>query len=144
MERTFVMVKPDGVKRGLVGEVIRNLERKGYRLSGIKMLQMDKELAVRHYTEHEGKPFFAELVRYITSGPVVAMVWEGPLVIRGVRVLVGATNPLDADPGSLRGRFAADVTHNLVHASDSYESAEREIGLYFNAEEICSSVIMNN
>lgn len=136
MERTYVMVKPDGVQRGLIGEVMKCLERKGFKLAALKMLRLDEGLAERHYAEHIGKPFYPELLEYITSGPVVAMVWEGPGVVRGVRVLVGATNPLEASPGSLRARFAADLQHNVVHASDSPESAQREIALYFTPAEL--------
>lgn len=136
MERTYVMVKPDGVQRGLIGEVIKTLEEKGFKLIALKMLQMDGDLAGKHYAEHVGKSFYAELLDYITSGPVVAMVWEGRSVVKGVRVLVGATNPLEAAPGSIRGRLAIDIQYNLVHASDSPESAEREIALYFTAGEL--------
>lgn len=136
MEKTFVMVKPDGVERGLSGEIINSFEQKGFRLIALKMLRLDRDLAGRHYAEHLGKPFFPELEEYIVSGPVVAMVWAGQGVIRGVRVVVGATNPLEAAPGSIRGRLATDVQHNVVHASDSSESAEREIALYFTPAEL--------
>lgn len=130
------MVKPDGVQRGLIGDVIKSLEQKGYRLLALKMLRLERDIAARHYAEHAEKHFFPHLVQYITSGPVVAMVWEGEGVIRGTRVIVGATNPQDAEPGSLRGRFAIDIQRNVVHASDSPESAEREIALYFTPGEI--------
>jgi nucleoside-diphosphate kinase len=137
-ERTFVMVKPDGVERGVVGEVISRLERKGLRIVGIKMLKMDEVLARNHYAEHREKPFFESLVTYITSGPVVAMVVEGKEAIKVVRTLVGATNPIDAAPGTIRGDFCIDLGRNLIHASDSNESAKREISLFFNSEEIFS------
>lgn len=136
MERTFVMVKPDGVERGLISEIIGAIEKKGYKLVGVKMLKLDQNLADRHYAEHVGKPFYEGLIRYITSGPVVAIAWEGKGVIKGIRSVVGATNPLEAAPGSIRGSFAVDIQHNLVHASDSQESAQREIGLYFTEAEL--------
>lgn len=138
MERTYVMVKPDGVQRNLTGEIIARFEKKGFKLAGLKLIQMSKELAETHYGEHKGKPFFEGLVDYITSGPVVAMVWEGKNVVASVRAINGATNPLNAAPGTIRGDFAVDVGRNVVHASDSVESAEREIGLYFKAEELVS------
>jgi len=136
MERTYVMVKPDGVQRGLIGVVVKSLEEKGFKLIAMKMIRLDGGLAGKHYAEHVGKSFYDELIGYITSGPVVAMVWEGRSVVKGVRVLVGATNPLEAAPGSLRGRLATDIQYNLVHASDSPESAEREIALYFTPGEL--------
>lgn len=136
MERTFVMVKPDGVQRGLISRVIGALESKGYKLVGMKMLKLSGELASKHYAEHAGKPFYAGLISYITSGPVVAMAWEGKDIVRGIRALVGATNPLEAAPGSIRGSYAVDIQHNLVHASDSPESARRELDLYFNDADI--------
>lgn len=136
MERTFVMVKPDGVQRGLVARVIAAIEGKGYKLVGIKILKLSPEMAARHYAEHVGKPFYDGLIRFITSGPVVAMVWQGPNVVNGVRTLMGATNPLEAQPGSLRGAYAVDIGYNVVHGSDSPESARREIELYFQPEEL--------
>ncbi len=138
MERTFVMVKPDGVHRGLVGEVISRLERKGLKIVAMKMLWIDKALAENHYAEHREKPFFSALVDYITSGPVVAMVVEGRNAIKVVRNLVGATNPAEASPGTIRGDFGMDVGRNVVHASDSPQSAEREISLFFADGEIIS------
>jgi len=138
MERTFVMVKPDGVQRGLVGEVISRLERKGLKIVAMKMLWIARELAENHYTEHKEKPFFKALVDYITSGPVVAMVVEGRNAIKVVRTLVGATNPVEAAPGTIRGDFGLDVGRNVVHASDSPQSAEREISLFFTNDEIVS------
>jgi nucleoside-diphosphate kinase len=130
-ERTFVMVKPDGVQRGLVGEVIRRIEQKGYQLEELKMFTIQKELAERHYAEHTEKPFFSELVSFITSGPVVAMKVVGDDAIAGMREIMGATNPLDAVPGSIRGDYASVITENIVHGSDSDESAERELALFF-------------
>jgi len=135
-ERTFVMVKPDGVERGVIGEVISRLERKGLKIVGMKMLKIDESLAKDHYAEHKGKPFFDSLVAYITSGPVVTMVVEGKEAIRVVRTLVGATNPRDASPGTIRGDFGMDLGRNIIHASDSEESAKREISLFFKPEEI--------
>ncbi|MCR4419090.1 MAG: nucleoside-diphosphate kinase [Clostridia bacterium] len=136
MERTLVMVKPDGVQRGLVGEIISRLERRGYRLVGIKMLRLSREMAEEHYAEHRGKSFFEGLVRYIGSGPVVAMVWEGRGVVAGVRQLMGSTDPAKAAAGTMRGDLAVDVGRNVVHGSDSVASAEREIAIYFRPEEL--------
>ena len=136
MERTFVMVKPDGVHRGFIGEIISRLERKGLKIVGMKMIKISTELAKEHYAEHKGKPFFNNLVDFITSGPVVAMVVEGKNAIKVVRNLVGATNPAEAAPGTIRGDFGLDVGRNIVHASDSPSSAEREISLFFKPEEI--------
>jgi len=136
MERTFVMVKPDGVQRGLVGEVVSRIERKGLKIVAMKMLQINRPLAENHYAEHKEKPFFSNLVDYITSGPVVAMVVEGKNAIKVVRNLVGATNPVEASVGTIRGDFGLDVGRNIVHASDSPQSAEREISLFFKEEEI--------
>jgi nucleoside-diphosphate kinase len=130
-QRTFVMVKPDGVNRGLVGEVIRRIEDKGYALAAMRLFTIDRALAERHYAEHEAKPFFGELVAFITSGPVVAMIVEGPDAVRGLRQIMGATNPLDAAPGSIRGDLATTITENIVHGSDSPDSATREIALFF-------------
>jgi len=136
MERTFVMVKPDGVQRGLIGEVISRLERKGLKIVAVKMLRIPREMAESHYAEHKEKPFFASLVDYIISGPVVAMVVEGRDAIKVVRKLVGATNPVEAAVGTIRGDFGLDVGRNVVHASDSPQSAEREISLFFAENEI--------
>jgi nucleoside-diphosphate kinase len=130
-QSTFVMVKPDGVQRGLVGEVIRRIEQKGYRLEEMKLFTIDKELAERHYAEHTEKPFFSELVTFITSGPVVAMRVSGDDAVAGMRQIMGATNPLDAVPGSIRGDYASVITENIVHGSDSEESAARELDLFF-------------
>jgi nucleoside-diphosphate kinase len=130
-QQTFVMVKPDGVRRRLVGEVIRRIEAKGYDIREMKLMTVDESLAKKHYAEHVDKPFFDELVSFVTSGPSVAMVVEGADAVGGLRQLMGATNPLDATPGSIRGDFATEITQNIVHGSDSPESAEREINLFF-------------
>lgn len=131
VEKTFVIVKPDGVSKGLVGEVISRIESKGYVISSLKKLKIDDELAREHYKEHVGKSFFEELVSFITSGPVVAMVVEGEEAIKTIRTMVGATDPKEAAPGTIRGDFAVDVGNNIIHASDSPKSAEREISLFF-------------
>lgn len=131
MEHTFVMVKPDGVRRGLVGEVIGRFERKGLTLIQMRMLTIDEAMASRHYAEHTDKPFFGELVAFITSGPVVAMEWQGPHAISVARSVMGPTNPVDAPPGTIRGDLATVITENIVHGSDSPESAARELALFF-------------
>lgn len=136
MEKTFVMVKPDGVQRGLISKVIGCIENKGYKLVGIKILKITPDVAASHYIEHVEKPFYQKLVKYITSGPVVAMVWEGKDVVKGIRTLMGATNPLEAVPGSIRGSYGIDIGRNVVHGSDSIESAKREIALYFTDSEL--------
>lgn len=130
-ERTFVMIKPDGVARGLVGEIISRFERKGLRLEKMRMLTFDEALARRHYAEHVEKPFFPDLAKFITSGPVVAMQWAGESAITVCRSLMGATNPLQADPGTIRADYGLIVTENLVHGSDGPESAERELSIFF-------------
>jgi nucleoside-diphosphate kinase len=130
-EHTFIMIKPDGVRRGLVGEVIGRLERKGLTLEKMRMLTVDEELARRHYAEHVEKSFFPELLEFITSGPVVAMEWSGPSSVEAARTLMGPTNPVSAPPGSIRGDFALIITENIVHGSDSVESAERELSIWF-------------
>jgi nucleoside-diphosphate kinase len=130
-ERTLVLVKPDGVKRGLVGEVTSRLERLGLRIVAMRQLLVDEELASRHYAEHVDKPFYPELVSFITSGDVVAMVLEGEGAISLVRKLMGPTDPKDAPPGTIRGDFAVEITENIVHGSDGVESAAREVGLFF-------------
>ena len=132
-ERTLVLVKPDGVARGLVGEVITRLERKGLRLVAAELRTLDRETAETHYAEHRERPFFADLVQFITSGPLVALVVEGPRAIEAFRALAGATDPVKAGPGTIRGDFALEVQRNIVHGSDSPESAAREIGLFFPA-----------
>ncbi|MBC7317444.1 MAG: nucleoside-diphosphate kinase [Chloroflexi bacterium] len=136
MERTLVIVKPDGVQRGLIGEVISRLERRGLKLVGLKMLQMSEDLAREHYRVHEGKPFFPGLIRYITSAPVVVMVWEGPQAIEIVRRTMGATRPAEAAPGTLRADYCLEVGRNLVHGSDGPETAATEIALFFKPEEL--------
>ena len=136
MERTFVLVKPDGVQRQLVGEVIRRFENKGLRLAALKMLKVSSERANRHYAVHKGKPFFNELITFITSGPTVAMVLEGRDAVRLSRVVIGATKPEEATPGSIRGDYALYTGQNLVHGSDSVENARAEIENFFNAEEL--------
>lgn len=136
-QRTFIAVKPDGVKRGLVGEIISRFEKKGYKLIGMKMLDVTPELAEKHYGEHKGKPFYNRLIEYIQSGPIVAMVWKGFDVIAGSRQLMGATNPLEAQVGTIRADFALVKEYNVVHGSDSPESAEREISIYFTPDELC-------
>jgi len=135
-ERTLILVKPDGVKRGLTGEIIGRFEKKGLRIAGMKMLQLTHEMAERHYAVHKEKPFFGELVDFITSGPLVAMVVEGPSAIALCRKIMGATRPEDADPGSIRGDFATVVTENLVHGSDGTETAAYEIPIYFEDSEL--------
>ncbi len=131
-QHTFVMVKPDGVRRGLVAEVIGRLERKGLTLEQMRMLTIDDELAGRHYAEHTDKPFFGELVSFITSGPVVAMEWSGPDAVSIARTLMGPTDPAEAPPGTIRGDLGTIITENIVHGSDSLDSAEREIQLFFS------------
>jgi nucleoside-diphosphate kinase len=131
MSRTLILVKPDAFARGLTGEVIGRFERKGLRLVALKQVQIDEEFAGVHYEEHTDKPFFSELVEFITGGPLVAMVMEGPEAVAAARQVIGATNPIEAAPGSIRGDFAVEVTTNLVHGSDSDESAAREIGIWF-------------
>ena len=130
-QSTFIMVKPDGIRRRLVGEVIRRIETKGYELDAMKLFTIDEALATEHYQEHREKPFFGELVSFITSGPVVAMVVTGEDAVSGMRQIMGATNPLEAAPGSIRGDYATVITENIVHGSDSPASAEREIELFF-------------
>jgi len=135
-ERTLVILKPTAVERRIVGRIIERIEEKGLRIAGGKMLWMDRELAEKHYAEHRGKPFFDRLIEHITSKPVVLLVIEGDSAIAALRQLAGATDPLKADAGSIRGRFGTGITENVVHASDSLESAEREIGLFFKPEEL--------
>lgn len=136
MQQTFVMVKPDGVQRALVGEVIRRIEQKGFRLAAVKMIKIDRAQAELHYAEHRERPFFSDLVDFITSGPVIAMVWEGQSVISAIRTMMGKTNPLEAAPGTIRGDFGNNINFNIIHGSDSEESAQREINLFFDSSEI--------
>jgi nucleoside-diphosphate kinase len=136
VERTLVLVKPDGVQRGLIGEVISRLERRGLRLAGAKFMAVSQELAEEHYAIHKGKPFYEGLIRYITSSPVMAMVWEGPKAVAAVRQTMGATRPTEAAPGTLRHDFALEVGRNLTHASDSPENGEKEVALWFGSQEL--------
>ena len=131
MQRTLVLVKPDGVRRGLAGEVISRLERKGLTLVAMELRTLDRETAEQHYGEHKERPFFGELVEFITGGPLVALVVEGPHAVAGTRRLMGVTNPVEATPGSIRGDYALEIGQNLVHGSASEESAAREIGIFF-------------
>ena len=134
MERTFVAIKPDGVQRGLIGDVISRLERRGLKLVAIRLMQVDEDLASRHYAEHVDRPFFGSLVSFITSGPIVAMILEANNAVALARQTMGATNPGEASPGTIRGDFGVDIGRNIVHGSDSLESAEREIGLFFGED----------
>ncbi|ADG06453.1 Nucleoside-diphosphate kinase [Kyrpidia tusciae DSM 2912] len=134
LEQTFVMIKPDGVQRGLIGDIVSRLERRGLRLVAAKLMQVSRQLAEKHYEEHRDKPFFGELVSFITSGPVFAMVWEGQGAIAVVRQMMGKTNPQEAAPGTIRGDLALSIGMNVVHGSDSPESAAREIALWFGGE----------
>jgi nucleoside-diphosphate kinase len=135
-QRTLVLVKPDGVQRGLIGEIVSRLEGRGLKLVALKMIRVTPELAGRHYAEHKGKPFFDGLVKFITSGPVVAMIWEGREAVTVVRTLMGSTDPLKAAPGTVRGDLALDLGMNLIHGSDSPQRAEVEIDLFFKPDEI--------
>lgn len=138
MERTFIAIKPDGVQRGLIGEIIKRFEAKGFTLVGLKLVQVSRELAEAHYDVHKERPFFNSLVDFIISSPLVAMVWEGEGVIASARKLIGATNPLTAEPGTIRGDFGVSVGRNLIHGSDAPETAEKEIALWFTDEELVS------
>jgi nucleoside-diphosphate kinase len=134
VEQTFLMVKPDGVQRGLIGEIVSRFEKKGFKLVNAKLMQVSRELAEKHYAELSDKPFFGELVDFITSSPVFAMVWEGENVIATARAMMGATNPANAAPGTIRNDYAISVGMNIIHGSDSPENAEREINLWFGGE----------
>lgn len=136
MEKTFLMVKPDGVQRSITGEIVQRFEKKGYHLVGAKLMMIPQEVAEQHYAEHKERPFFGELISFITSGPVFAMVWQGDNVIKVAREMMGKTNPTEAAPGTIRGDFAVQMGMNIIHGSDSVESAEREIGLFFNQNEL--------
>lgn len=138
MERTLVLIKPDAMQRGLAGEIISRLERRGLRIVAMRLLWMDRELASRHYAEHVGKPFYQSLVEFITACPIIAAVFEGPDAVETVRATMGATDPRKAAPGTIRGDFGLSITQNLIHGSDSPESARREIALFFSEEEILS------
>ena len=130
-QRTLVLVKPDGVKKGLIGEIVSRLEKKGLKITAMRMLRMDKALARKHYAVHDGKPFFAGLVEFITSGPIVAVVVEGDKSVEVVRKLMGETDPVKAAPGTIRGDYGLDIGENLIHGSDSEENAQKEIALFF-------------
>ena len=134
MERTYIMIKPDGVQRQIVGDIISRFERKGYQLVGMKLVQPTQELLEEHYKDLKGKGFFPGLIAYMKSGPVVAMVWQGKAVVKTGRLIIGATNPLESAAGTIRGDYCIDVGRNIIHGSDSVESAEREIGLWFKSD----------
>lgn len=136
MERTLVLVKPDGVAKGLTGEIISRFERRGLVVSALKMLRLSRDKAEVHYGEHRARPFFGELVNFITSGPIVAMVVQGENAVRVVRTMMGTTNPADSAPGTIRGDFALNISNNIIHGSDSVDSANRETAIYFTPEEI--------
>lgn len=136
MERTFLAIKPDGVQRGLVGEITHRFEAKGFTLVGLKFMTVSRELAEQHYDVHRDRPFFAGLVEFITSGPVVAMVWEGEGVVASARKMIGATNPLTAEPGTIRGDFGVNIGRNLIHGSDAVDTASSEISLWFKEAEL--------
>lgn len=136
MERTFIMIKPDGVQRHLTGEIIHRFESKGFTLVGLKMLQVSRELAEQHYGVHKERPFFTSLIEFITSAPVIAMVWEGDSVVTAARNLIGATNPVTAVPGSIRGDLGVSIGRNLIHGSDAIETAQTEVALWFKEEEL--------
>lgn len=138
MEQTLVLIKPDGVQRGLMGEIIHRLERRGLKMVGAKFIQVSRELAETHYAEHKGKNFYAGLIDYITSAPIMAMVWEGPNAVEAVRQTTGSTHPLQSPPGSIRADYALDVGRNLIHATDKFENSEREITLWFTPAELTS------
>jgi nucleoside-diphosphate kinase len=136
MEQTYLMVKPDGVQRGLCGEILSRFEKKGLKIVGLKFMLISKEVAENHYGEHKGKPFFPSLISYITSGPVFAMVWEGENAVQVCRNMMGKTNPQDSAPGTIRGDYCMVTGLNIIHGSDSPESAAREIGIFFKPEEL--------
>ncbi|HEU5439298.1 MAG TPA: nucleoside-diphosphate kinase [Ktedonobacterales bacterium] len=136
MERTLIIVKPDGVERGLIGEVLRRFEQRGLTVAGLKMIRISPELAARHYAEHQGKPFYPGLIQFITSGPVVVGAIQGPGAIALVRAMMGATNPANAVSGTIRGDYAISMSFNVIHGSDGPESAQREIALYFTPDEL--------
>ncbi|MGB3309571.1 MAG: nucleoside-diphosphate kinase [Nodosilinea sp.] len=138
MERTFLMIKPDGVQRGLISNIIGRFETKGFTLVGLKFMAVSRELAEKHYDVHRERPFFAGLVDFITSGPVVAMVWEGEGVIASARKIIGATKPLEAEPGTIRGDLGVTVGRNIIHGSDAPETAQAEIALWFSDSELVS------
>lgn len=138
LERTFIAIKPDGVQRGLVGQIISRFETKGFTLVGLKIMTVTKELAEKHYDVHKERPFFSSLIEFIKSGPLVAMVWEGEGVVASARKIIGATNPLTAEPGTIRGDYGISLGRNLIHGSDAIETAQTEINLWFKEEELVS------
>ncbi len=138
MERTFIMIKPDGVQRGLIGDIISRFETKGFSLVGMKFMAVSRELAEKHYGVHKERPFFGSLVDFITSSPVVAMVWEGDGVVASARTLIGATNPLAAAPGTIRGDYGVTIGRNIIHGSDAIETAQSEIALWFSDDELAN------
>lgn len=138
MERTFIMLKPDAIQRGLMSDILKRIESKGYKPLAMKFLRIPREQAERHYAEHKGKPFFEGLIEYMTSGPVLMMVWEGENIVASMRTMMGKTNPNEAAPGTIRGDYAQQTGRNIIHGSDSPESAKREIELFFNDYEIQS------
>jgi nucleoside-diphosphate kinase len=138
VERTFLAIKPDGVQRKLIAEIIRRYESKGFTLVGLKLMMVSSALAEQHYAEHQERPFFKGLVEFITSGPVVAMVWEGEGVVAAARKVIGVTNPLASEPGTIRGDFGISIGRNIIHGSDAVETAQREIALWFKDEELIS------
>ncbi|MFG6107098.1 nucleoside-diphosphate kinase [Leptothoe sp. EHU-05/26/07-4] len=138
MERTFIMIKPDGVQRGLVGDIISRFETKGFTLVGMKFMAVSRELAEKHYGVHKERPFFGSLVEFITSSPVVAMVWEGEGVVGSARTLIGATNPISSAPGTIRGDYGVTIGRNIIHGSDAIETAQTEIALWFSDEELAN------
>ncbi|MBO9128243.1 nucleoside-diphosphate kinase [Bacillus sp. 165] len=144
MEKTFLMVKPDGVQRNLIGEIVSRFEKKGFQLVGAKLMSVSRETAEKHYAEHKERPFFGELVDFITSSPVFAMVWQGEDVIATARQMMGKTNPKEAAPATIRGDFGVTVGKNIIHGSDSPESAEREISIFFKEEEMVEYTKLTN
>lgn len=136
MERTLILIKPDGVQRGLIGEIIARIEKRGLKLAGLKLMQATEELAKQHYAEHQARPFFGSLVEFITSGPLVALAVEGPNAIAQMRKMMGSTNPQDAAPGTVRGDYALTVAYNIIHGSDGPESAARELKIFFKDDEL--------
>ena len=138
METTLILIKPDGVQRSLSGEIIQRLERSGLKISGLKLLHVDEALAKKHYAEHDGKPFFNDLVEYICSAPIIAIAISGPNAVQKTRTLIGKTNPLESEPGTIRGDFGLEISRNLIHGSASTEDAEREVNIFFEKNEIIS------
>ncbi len=138
MERTLILIKPDAMQRGLAGQIIMRLEQRGLRIAALRLLQMDEALARRHYGEHEGKPFFNDLVQFITACPIIAAILEGPSAVEVVRQTMGATDPKKAAPGTIRGDLAVDIGHNLIHGSDSVATAQRELAIFFRDEDVLS------